>query len=1006
MSFKNKLRFILFILGIVPAVVISLASSRFSESSLLERSFETLETANTLKVNLIENYLQSLENSVQLQASSPAVLQHASAMINAYSNVTVPENPQLVDRAKTFYNREFLPAWQNNRPDIGTQNIDAFFGRFDAKALYFQERYIFSNANPVGKKDLLLSDGSNDDYDKAHAAIHGYMTNVLKSFRFYDLFIIDLQGNIVYSVFKEVDFGSSLTSGPFHESVLAKGFSRAVTLAEGEVYITDYESYVPSYDTPAGFITSPLFYQGQKIGVLAAQFPIETLNQQMSNRNGLGETGDSFLVGKDQLLRSDSIISPKTKSVKLSFANPEQHKVSTQSVQDALKGQKGTLIDTNMAGEDVLVSYAPISFANLGWVIVSEINSDEALAAINTLNMITIISIILLLIVCFVVIAYLLRLVMAPLGAEPSRLKSTVDAISDGHFDIEIPKARHGSVMDSMLTMRDKLVASAEQEKFIKLKNEEDAREKLRQAELDAKRAEELLQIKQALDVTSTSIMIADSNRTIVYLNHEMAQVLQRAESALQSKLPNFSAAKVIGLSMDTFHKNPHHQSSLLQHLTTSHVASITVADMHFRLTANPIFNEQQQRIGTVLEWLDRTKEVIAEKEISEVVAAAQEGRFDQRISEDNKTGFMALMASGLNQLTQTTSASLDDINRVLRAIAQGDLTQRVSADYKGSFESLKLGCNQTADYLSQMMTDIRTSVHLINAASTEISKGNTDLSSRTEEQASSLEETASSMEQLASTVRQNADNARQANMLAAKASDVALEGGSLTEQVVHTMASINESAQKIADIIGVIDGIAFQTNILALNAAVEAARAGEQGRGFAVVASEVRTLAQRSANAAKDIKSLISDSVIKIKNGNELVGKSGNTMREIVTSIKRVNDIMAEIAAASLEQSTGLDEVGKAVTQMDEMTQQNAALVEEAAAAAESLLSQSEQLASNVARFKLDDEPMSPVHRAVLAPPKQLKSNPVKPAAKALPKSAPKMLKPSKSDEDEWESF
>ena len=248
--------------------------------------------------------------------------------------------------------------------------------------------------------------------------------------------------------------------------------------------------------------------------------------------------------------------------------------------------------------------------------------------------------------------------------------------------------------------------------------------------------------------------------------------------------------------------------------------------------------------------------------------------------------------------------------------------------------------------------------------------------------------------------------------MLAAKASEVAVSGGQLIEQVVTTMASINESAQKISDIIGVIDGIAFQTNILALNAAVEAARAGEQGRGFAVVASEVRTLAQRSANAAKDIKALISDSVNKIRNGNDLVDKSGATMKDVVVSIKRVNDIMAEIAAASLEQSTGIDEISKAVNQMDEMTQQNAALVEQAAAAAESLLAQAEQLNDHVAKFKLDDAEEPSVAMTAPKPATTRQVSVRKPPVIAAPKRPAKPGKPVKAlpkappGDDEWESF
>jgi methyl-accepting chemotaxis protein len=236
------------------------------------------------------------------------------------------------------------------------------------------------------------------------------------------------------------------------------------------------------------------------------------------------------------------------------------------------------------------------------------------------------------------------------------------------------------------------------------------------------------------------------------------------------------------------------------------------------------------------------------------------------------------------------------------------------------------------------------------------VASGNADLSQRTEEQASSLEETASSMEELTSTVKQNAENAKQANQLAASASEVAVKGGAVVSEVVGTMSSINESSKKIVDIISVIDGIAFQTNILALNAAVEAARAGEQGRGFAVVASEVRNLAQRSAAAAKEIKGLIGDSVDKVGAGTKLVDEAGKTMQEIVSSVKRVTDIMSEITAASQEQSSGIEQVNQAITQMDEVTQQNAALVEEAAAAAEAMQEQAQNLAHAVSVFRLDD--------------------------------------------------
>ena len=343
---------------------------------------------------------------------------------------------------------------------------------------------------------------------------------------------------------------------------------------------------------------------------------------------------------------------------------------------------------------------------------------------------------------------------------------------------------------------------------------------------------------------------------------------------------------------------------------------------------------------------------------------------------------------------------AINEVKRVLMNLSDGDLTASVEEEFEGEFKELGDAINSFVLELNDTISQINTAATTINDAASEIAQGNADLSSRTEQQASSLEETASSMEELTGTVRLNSENANQANSLASEASTVAVEGGETIKQVVTTMSSINESARKISDIIGVIDGIAFQTNILALNAAVEAARAGEQGRGFAVVASEVRSLAQRSADAAKDIKGLISDSVSKIENGNVLVNQSGETMEKVVTSIKRVNDIMAEIAAASAEQATGIDEVGKAVTQMDEVTQQNAALVEEAAAAAESLQSQAVKLTERVSSFKLDD---SQVSHQVASPNKALKAPTPK---KNKPAKRRAQIKPASPQDDEWESF
>jgi len=366
--------------------------------------------------------------------------------------------------------------------------------------------------------------------------------------------------------------------------------------------------------------------------------------------------------------------------------------------------------------------------------------------------------------------------------------------------------------------------------------------------------------------------------------------------------------------------------------------------------------------------------------------------------------------------LTRAISMPLNKSVLIARSVAAGDLTQKIEVRSGDETGQLLQALKHMNDSLIQTVGQVRRSTEMIGGASAEIASGNADLSSRTETQASSLEETASSMEELTSTVRQNAENARQANQLVVSASDFAVKGGQVVGQVVETMGSIKESSKKIVDIIGVIDGIAFQTNILALNAAVEAARAGEQGRGFAVVAAEVRNLAQRSAGAAKEIKGLIGDSVDKVDVGSKLVDEAGKTMSEIVTSVKHVADIMNEITAASQEQSSGIEEVNRAIGQMDEMTQQNAALVEQAAAAAASMQEQAVQLAQAVSVFKLegDGQGTTAWTAAVAVPvakPAAARST-AAPAAlsaagrKVVPPAAGRAVPAVLAGNDDWEEF
>ena len=448
-------------------------------------------------------------------------------------------------------------------------------------------------------------------------------------------------------------------------------------------------------------------------------------------------------------------------------------------------------------------------------------------------------------------------------------------------------------------------------------------------------------------------------------------------------------------------------------------------------------------QITTVVDGV-KASLVSMQSEITSLARSAQAGQLSARANANQFDHSFKDMVAGINATLDAVTGPLDIAAGYVERIAHGDIPEKITDQYNGDFNTIKNNLNRCIDAVNTLIEDthvlseaaldgriqtradaskhegdfrkiveginatletivtpiitVKSAVDSISTAAKEISAGNGDLSHRTEQQAASLEETASSMEQLASTVKQNADNARQANQMVLSASEVASKGGSVVQQVVDTMVSINESARKIVDIVSVIDGIALQTNILALNAAVEAARAGEQGRGFAVVASEVRNLAQRSAEAAKEIKALISDSVEKVEDGSKLVGEAGRTMDEIVNSVRQVTDIMADIASASAEQSSGIDQVNHAVTQMDEVTQQNAALVEQAAAAAESLEEQAETLSETVAQFRLDSSIRSPI--------KPRHANLSLVSSKPKLQAASGSIKPRTEKNDEWEEF
>jgi len=455
-----------------------------------------------------------------------------------------------------------------------------------------------------------------------------------------------------------------------------------------------------------------------------------------------------------------------------------------------------------------------------------------------------------------------------------------------------------------------------------------------------ANAAAENRRIKDALDKCTTNVMIADASNQIIYMNETVSSMMQRNESELRKSLPQFDARKLIGETIDVFHKNPAHQRGMLAALKTTHRTQIQVGELYFGLIANPILDAQGERVGTVVEWSDRTAEVGVEKEVAAIVEGASQGDFGQRLSLAGKEGFFANLSKGMNQLLDTSEQGLTDVSEVLAAFAEGDLSKRIDRDYGGLFGKVKDNANTTADNLTRVMGEVRAAADALTGAANQVSATAQSLSQAASEQASSVEETTASIDLISASISQNSDNAKVTDGMATKASKEAGEGGAAVTQTVSAMKQI---AQKIS----IVDDIAYQTNLLALNAAIEAARAGEHGKGFAVVAAEVRKLAERSQEAAKEIGDLAGNSVSTAE-------RAGKLLDEIVPSIQKTSELVQEIAAASSEQSQSVTQIGGAMGQLSKATQQNASASEELAATSEELSGQAEQLQQSVAFFNL----------------------------------------------------
>jgi len=534
------------------------------------------------------------------------------------------------------------------------------------------------------------------------------------------------------------------------------------------------------------------------------------------------------------------------------------------------------------------------------------------------------------------------RNLMRQLGGEPNMAAEVANKIASGDFSTQIA-LKQGDNQSLMAAMKQMSGV-------------------LHEADIAAREA---VRVKITLDNAAVNVMMADNDGIIRYMNKSTAALMQRAESNMRKVLPNFSAANIIGANFDIFHKNPSHQRNMLAQLRNTYATQIQVADMIFKLSASPIFDDKGERLGSVLEWIDRTAEVAAEQEIAKLVGAAAAGDFSDRVVVEGKDGFYKQVAEGMNQIVGASENALDDVLRVLSGMEQGDLTQSIDKEYQGAFDGLKSSVNNTIAKLSSIISEVNSAATNIASASEEVSSTAQSMSQATNEQAASVEQTSAAVEEMGASINQNTENAKVTEGIAANAAKDANEGGEAVSQTVVAMKSI-------ADKISIIDDIAYQTNLLALNAAIEAARAGEHGRGFAVVAAEVRKLAERSQVAAQEIGEVAKNSV-------GLAEKAGQLLEEMVPNINKTSDLVQEITAASEEQSTGAGQITSAMNQLNQITQQNASSSEELAATAEEMSASAEQLQGLMSFFRVDEGAVSQVKQ--VTPAKQTGKKAFKPA-------------------------
>ncbi|MBX2856197.1 MAG: HAMP domain-containing protein [Rhodobacteraceae bacterium] len=797
---------------------------------------------------------------------------------------------------------------------VKTKEGLASFGKGWAKATpqELQNSYIHDNPNALGEKHLLDVAPEDTLYNDAHERYHPDFRSFLVSRGYYDIFLISKEGDIIYSVFKELDYATNLETGEYKDSGLAKAFRKAMG-GDNHAFV-DFEPYAPSHGAPAAFIAAPVDdAAGNHLGVIALQIPSERIS------HALGEVKDviSFVIGADGMLRTDLKETEENDIL--------QRGVSGDWVAKALATDKPITAEAvDIFGEPSVIGAEKLEVFGQPWIVVEQTTYEYAFAPLVSLRM----TLLMVLVPILLLIGGMAYVLGSSLAGVIGNLANSMLRIADGDISGEIKGQERtdeiGKMAQALTVFRDNAGVQ--------------------------------IAVSAAVQSNRTPMLLINSDGEVINKNQAFSQLWNEVASQVsdlsqpssfsgadQNFMPLLRKAEELERKEGAMKTKPNGDQSL----------DLWHNGLVLEIKRSPIVSQRGEAVGTVLEISNVSAVRKLEQELIEVIDAVENGVFNKRVTYIDNLGFTSLAASGLNNLMESISGFMKQLDKALSALASGDLTKPIDGHFSGDFEAATDRYNRSVTSLRDTLENVGRAVQKVRKEADPIATGSRDLASRAESQASTLEETAATMEEISATIKETATNSQRASELSVKTSSMAEAGGSVVAETVDAMARIEESSTQIGDIIGVIEGIAFQTNLLALNAAVEAARAGEAGKGFAVVASEVRTLAQRSSDAARDIKALIETSSGNVSEGVALVHKTGESLAEIVTEVRAVASTIADISSSVNEQATGVQEINSSFAHLDEMTQSNSALAEQSASAASGLFGAASELGELVSAFK-----------------------------------------------------